>query len=105
MTNDKKRWNNHAGDAITDGGEEPTHWMPLPDAPEAEKPELFLFVWDEFCPDYTDGLAVAIAETVEQAEELIRQSRNSEFEAYDPWGPVQKFSVTEPIAFWVNGGG
>jgi hypothetical protein len=26
-------WCNHAGDAFTDGGPEPTHWMPLPDAP------------------------------------------------------------------------
>ena len=27
----KERWNNHAGDAFTDDGEEPTHWMPLPE--------------------------------------------------------------------------
>ena len=67
----------------------------------AEKPELFLFVWDEFCPDYTDGLAVAIAETVEQAQKLVQQSIHYQV---DDWGPVQKFPVTEPIAFWVNGG-
>lgn len=23
-------WVNHAGDAFTDGGEPPTHWLPLP---------------------------------------------------------------------------
>lgn len=72
--------------------------------PEAEKPELFLFVWDKFCPDYTDGLAVAIAETVEQAQKLVQQSVHYEI-GKDEWGPVQKFPVTEPIAFWVNGGG
>jgi hypothetical protein len=102
---DKQRWNDHAGDAFTDGGDEPTHWMPLPDAPdapEAEKPELFLFVWDKFSPDYTDG-AIAIAETVEQAQKLINKSLRYEVKVYE-WGPVQKFPVTEPIAFWVNGG-
>ena len=26
---------------------------------------LKLFVWEGFCPDYTDGLAFAIAETVQ----------------------------------------
>lgn len=25
-------WRNHAGDAFTDGGPAPTHWMPLPPA-------------------------------------------------------------------------
>lgn len=98
---DKQRWNDHAGDAFTDGGDEPTHWMPLPDAPSTENPELCMFVWEQFNPDYTDGLAVAITETVEQAQKLIEQSRGYEV---DEWGPVQKFPVTKPIAFWVNGG-
>ena len=38
-------------------------------------PELFLFVWDKFCSDYTDGLAFAIAETLEQAQRLIEKKR------------------------------
>jgi hypothetical protein len=67
----------------------------------SEKPELFLFVWAQFCPDYTDGLAFAIAETVEQAQKLIEQKRG-----YRPtdWGPVQQFPASEPIAFCVTGG-
>ena len=68
----------------------------------SEKPELFLFVWAQFCPDYTYGLAFAIAETVEQAQKLIEQKRG-----YRPtdWGRVQQFPVTGPIAFHVDGGG
>ena len=66
------------------------------------KPELHLFVWDEFCSDYTDGLAVAIAETVEQAQKLIEKKRDCR--VFD-WGPVQQFPANEPIAFCVNGGG
>jgi len=68
----------------------------------AEKQELFMFVWDQFCSDYTNGLAVAIAETVEQAQELVQQRQGYEV---DDWGPVQQFPVTEPIAFCVSGGG
>ncbi len=68
----------------------------------AEKQELFMFVWDQFCSDYTNGLAVAIAETVEQAQELIEQRRG--YQVYD-WGPVKQLPVTEPIAFCVSGGG
>jgi len=67
----------------------------------SEKPELFLFVWDQFCTDYTDGLAVAIAETVEQAQKLIEQKRG--YPPFD-WGPVQQFPASEPIAFCVTGG-
>ena len=67
-----------------------------------EKPELFLFVWDQFCTDYTDGLAVAIAETVEQAQKLIEKKRDCR--VFD-WGPVQQFPVTQPIAFYADGGG
>jgi hypothetical protein len=67
-----------------------------------EKPKLFMFVWSQFCPDYTNGLAVAIAETVEQAQKLIEQRRG--YEVHE-WGPVQQFPATEPIAFCVSGGG
>ncbi len=67
-----------------------------------QNPELFMFVWDQFCSDYTNGLAVAIAETVEQAQHLIEQRRG--YQVYD-WGPVKQFPVTEPIAFCVSGGG
>ncbi len=68
----------------------------------SKKPDLFLFVWDQFCPDYSDGLAVAIAETVEQAQRLVEQAKG--YEVYE-WGRVQKLPVTEPIVFFVNGGG
>ena len=65
------------------------------------RPELFVFVWAQFCPDYSNGLAFAIAETVEQAQKLIKQKRG--YGATD-WGPVQQFPATELIAFCVTGG-
>ncbi len=69
----------------------------------AENPELFIFVWDQFCPNYTDGLAFAIAETVDQAQKLVSQSCYYGVEE-DDWGRVKKFPLTKPIAFWVEGG-
>ena len=102
-------------------------------------PELFLFVWDKFCPDYTGGLAFAIAETLEKAQYLIKKKRVGSKCAVaritnlkadggegltdgaitdalslfppadqpslgDDWGPVQRFPVTQSIAFCVSGG-
>ena len=66
-----------------------------------EKPQLYLFVWTEFCTDFTDGLAFAIAETVEQAQRLIERTRGC---AVSDWGRVQQFPASEPIAFCVTGG-
>ena len=34
--------------------------------------ELKLYVWTSFCPDCTGGLAVAIAETVDEAKLLVQ---------------------------------
>ncbi len=68
--------------------------------PKRRKPsKLKLFVWEEFCPDYTSGLAVAIAETVHEAQDLIGRDYISD------WGPVREFPLTEPRAFSVTGGG
>ena len=61
-----------------------------------------LFVWDEFAPDYSDGLAFAIAESETQARELIVDKHG-----YPPdvWGNVQVFELNNPIAFCVSGKG
>jgi hypothetical protein len=60
-----------------------------------------LFVWNEFCPDYTAGLAFAVAADIEEAQRLVIKS-----EGFNPsnWGPVQVFDLKEPRAFSVFGG-
>ena len=61
---------------------------------------LKLYVWEQFCPDYTDGLAFAIAETLEEAFELLDKDFGNYKEYY---GPVTEHD-TDKIAFGVYGG-
>jgi hypothetical protein len=72
------------------------------DAARVEPVVMRLFVWEGFCPDYTDGLAFAVAETVEQAQELVTKAKG-----YDPfeWGTLKELDLSSPIAFAVSGGG
>lgn len=65
------------------------------------KEKLKLFVFEEFCPDYTDGLAFAIASTEAHARELIEKERGREV---CDWGKMKVCSLSEPIAFSVAGG-
>ena len=68
---------------------------------ENEVRVMRLFVWSEFDPDYHDGLAFAIAETVEQAKELVVEQYGSD---PDDWGSVQEFDCSSAVAFSVVGG-
>lgn len=63
--------------------------------------KLSLYIWDEFCPDYSNGLAFAIAESESDARAEIIASRKCE--VYH-WGPVKVYPVNEKIAFSVSGG-
>lgn len=62
--------------------------------------ELRLYVWSKFAPDWTDGLAVAIAESEEQARSMVVGEIG-----YSPgdWGPVDVIEI-KPAAFAVRGG-
>lgn len=62
---------------------------------------LKLFVWSGFCPDYTDGLAFAVAKTEDEARQMIGKERG-----FDPfeWGDLSIHSLTEKVAFAVSGG-
>jgi hypothetical protein len=101
-SHDKKRWNNHAGDAFTDGGDEPTHWCPLPDLPEAECPSettemlKFLLAQMQVCSPKMDGQHVwrfgnswpmshCVGPTPESAvQAAIAEVKRSQAEESDP---------------------
>jgi hypothetical protein len=61
-----------------------------------------LFVWEGFAPNYTDGLAFAIAENVEEAKQMVINAVG-----YDPsdWGELCELPISERVSFAVSGGG
>lgn len=65
---------------------------------------LKLYVWSPFATDYTDGLAFAIAENIEQARKLCAKHlgfNHSELSDLEP----RVYPLTSPIGFAVCGGG
>ena len=67
-----------------------------------ERNKLKLFVWMNFSPDYTGGMAFAIAEDEIEARRLIEA-----FRGYDvsDWGELSVYPLSKKIARAVNGGG
>ncbi len=66
------------------------------------KARLRLFVWTGFSPDYTSGLAFAIAKDETEAKKLIEKTHG-----YSPstWGDLEVLPLTKKTAFSVSGGG
>jgi hypothetical protein len=66
------------------------------------KRKLKIYVWTGFCPDYTSGLAVALASDETEARELVTKTHG-----YEPyyWGTLEVHSISEPFAASVAGGG
>jgi hypothetical protein len=68
--------------------------------------KLKLYVWEEVLCDYTCGIAFALAETKEEALELIDKSRewgkpSDELKNIEP----KVYATTEKIAYAISGGG
>ena len=66
------------------------------------KVKLKLYVWTDFSPDYTGGLAFAIAHDEAEARKMIEADR--EYEIYS-WGNLTIHPVTRRFAKSVPGGG
>ena len=65
------------------------------------KHQLRLYIWTDFCPDKAGGMAVAIAETVEEAKQIVKK-------AHDPlpvwdWGTLTIHDI-KPYATCIDGG-
>ena len=59
---------------------------------------LKLFVWTEFCPGETEGLAFAVAESEEEAMELVRKAHGDE--PYS-WGVLEVHSLDHKLVRFV----
>lgn len=63
--------------------------------------KLRLFVWDEYSPDYNDGLAFAIAPNIQEAMKMVIEATGYET---SQWGKCTEYPINQPIAFAVSGG-
>lgn len=64
---------------------------------------LKLYVWEDVLNDYTSGIAFALAESIEQAREIIREKGLSDYGMKDlDSGPLV---VDQPEGFYLYGGG
>lgn len=61
-----------------------------------------LFIWTGFSPDYTSGLAFAIAKDEKDAREQIIKDRG--YGVYD-WGKLEIRRLDRRVARSVSGGG
>ena len=60
-----------------------------------------LFIWTDFCPDYTSGLALAIAKTETDAKELVIKEYGCE---PHQWGNLEIRRTDRRVARYVTGG-
>ena len=65
------------------------------------KKKLKLFIWTDFCHDWSGGLAFAIAETESEARKLIEKERG--YEVYG-WGDLEVRPLTHRVGRAVSGG-
>ena len=68
---------------------------------ESEMRERKLYVWEGFCPDYTSGLAFAIAKTESDARRIVVETFGKE-----PWewGELRVHSLDEKVGYAIVGG-
>jgi len=60
--------------------------------------KLKLYVWNRYCPDYTDGLAFVIARNLNEAQNAI-----GEMGCLECAGKVKEYEIA-PICFECGGG-
>lgn len=65
---------------------------------------LKLFIWTEFCTDYTSGLAFAIAADEEEARRMIVKVHGW-CPSHSDWGKLEVRPLTRRVARSVSGGG
>ena len=63
-----------------------------------------LYIWTGFCPDWSSGLAVAIADTEEEAKKLVIDDLGYDLGDWGDWGVLEVREITK-FARAVPGGG
>lgn len=63
---------------------------------------LKLYIWTGFCPDYSSGLAFAIAKDEVEARKLIEKDKGH---SIDDWGELEIRPLNYRVGRSVSGGG
>jgi hypothetical protein len=65
-----------------------------------------LFIWTDFCPDYSGGLAFAVAKDELEARKMIENKYREENNCFEikQWGDLQIKPLNRKIALFVSGG-
>lgn len=63
------------------------------------------FLFEEFAPDYNNGLACAIARDQTEAKELIQAEYNKVRNGEPEWGKISEWPLDKSMAAFVLGGG
>ena len=58
---------------------------------------LKLYIWDDFYPYDTSGMAVAIASSLEEAKALVEENHGWPYKLKN-WGDYYTVPLTEPFA-------
>tara|TARA_R110001632_G_scaffold9206_1_gene35549 strand:- start:71 stop:286 length:216 start_codon:yes stop_codon:yes gene_type:complete len=66
--------------------------------------DLKLYIWDEFYSDFTDGMAVAIASSLEEAKALVEENHGWPYKLKN-WGDYYTVPLNSPFAVSLMGGG
>tara|TARA_R110000764_G_scaffold229878_1_gene320884 strand:+ start:266 stop:481 length:216 start_codon:yes stop_codon:yes gene_type:complete len=66
--------------------------------------DLKLYIWDEFYSDFTDGMAVAIASSLEEAKALVGKDTYGPYNLKN-WGDYYTVPLNSPFAVSLMGGG
>lgn len=63
--------------------------------------KLKLFIWTGFSPDYTSGLAFAVAKDEKEARALVEKQRGYQVHT---WGTLEVRRIDQRVARCVSGG-
>lgn len=65
--------------------------------------EFKVYVWLQYRPDYKDGLAVAVAQSLQEAIDKVVSQSGLEYDPHE-WGPVEVYAIRKSMAFCRSGG-
>ena len=66
--------------------------------------KLRLYIWTEFCPDWSDGIAFAVAESENEARAMIIKNLGFDPANSEGWGNLRIVKTNVKLAYAICGG-